>query len=177
MPKTNHSQKVRQLSMNAIMAAMCAVLGYLSLELGNLKVTFESLPILVSALLFGPADGMIVGGIGTLIYQLLRYGVSITTPLWMLPYIVCGILAGWYAKKNGFSLSGRQVMVLVILNELLITVLNTGVLYIDSHIYGYYSAAFIFGSLVPRLIICVVKAAAFGLVLPGITGAVRRQLQ
>lgn len=65
----------------------------------------------------------------------------------------------------------------MILNELLITVLNTGVLYIDSHIYGYYSAAFIFGSLVPRLIICVVKAAAFGLVLPGITGAVRRQLQ
>lgn len=98
MPKTNHSQKVRQLSMNAIMAAMCAVLGYLSLDLGNLKVTFESLPILVSALLFGPADGMIVGGIGTLIYQLLRYGVSITTPLWMLPYIVCG--SGWLVCKE-----------------------------------------------------------------------------
>ena len=176
MPKSQ-SQKIKTLSMNAMMAAMCAVLGYLSLDLGNLKVTFESLPILVSALLFGPLDGMVVGGIGTLIYQLLRYGLSITTPLWMLPYVVCGLLAGWYAKKHSFFLSGRQVMVLVILNELLITALNTGVLYVDSKIYGYYSAAFIFGSLLPRIIICIVKAAAFGLVLPGITRAVRHQLQ
>ena len=176
MPKSQ-SQKIKTLSMNAMMAAMCAVLGYLSLDLGNLKVTFESLPILVSALLFGPLDGMVVGGIGTLIYQLLRYGLSITTPLWMLPYVVCGLLAGWYAKKHRFTLSGRQVMVLVILNELLITALNTGVLYVDSKIYGYYSAAFIFGSLLPRIIICIVKAAAFGLVLPGITRAVRHQLQ
>ena len=176
MPKTQ-SQKIKTLSMNAMMAAMCAVLGYLSLDLGNLKVTFESLPILVSALLFGPLDGMVVGGIGTLIYQLLRYGLSITTPLWMLPYVVCGLLVGWYAKKYSFTLSGRQVMVLVILNELLITALNTGVLYVDSKIYGYYSAAFIFGSLLPRIVICIVKAAAFGLVLPGITRAVRHQLQ
>ena len=176
MPKTQ-SQKIKTLSMNAMMAAMCAVLGYLSLDLGNLKVTFESLPILVSALLFGPLDGMVVGGIGTLIYQLLRYGLSITTPLWMLPYVGCGLLAGWYAKKHRFTLSGRQVMVLVILNELLITALNTGVLYVDSKIYGYYSAAFIFGSLLPRIVICIVKAAAFGLVLPGITRAVRHQLQ
>ena len=173
----NHSQKIKQLAMNAMMAAMCAVLGYMSLDLGNLKVTFESLPILVSALLFGPLDGMVVGGIGTLIYQLLRYGLSVTTTLWMLPYVICGLLAGWYSKKYAFSLSAKQVMMLVIASELMITALNTGVLYVDSKIYGYYSAAFIFGSLLLRIIICIVKAAAFGLVLPGITHAVRHQLQ
>lgn len=159
-----------------MMAAMCAVLGYLSIDMGNLKVTFESLPILISALLFGPASGMAVGGIGTLIYQMMRYGISATTVLWMLPYIVCGFLVGWYAKKSDFNLSSQKVMVLVVFNELLITILNTGVLYVDSKLYGYYSAVFIFGSLIPRIAICIGKAVAFGLILPNLTKALRRQL-
>ncbi len=171
------SKKTKQLAINAMMAAMCAVLGYLSLDFGNLKITFESLPILLCALMFGPLDGMAVGGLGTLIYQLLRYGVSITTPLWMLPYIVCGLAAGWYARKENFSLSARQVMGVVVINELLITILNTGVLYLDSKIYGYYSAVFIFGSLLPRLALCIGKGMVFGAVLPGVIRPVRRGLQ
>ena len=170
------TKNTKQLTINAMMAAMCAVLGYISLDMGNLKVTFESLPILISALLFGPVDGMIVGGMGTLIYQLLKYGVSATTLLWMAPYIICGLIAGFYAKKKNFSLTNGQIMMIVVLNELLITALNTGVLYIDSKLYGYYSSAFIFGSLVPRIAICVGKAVAFGLVLPALTKAARRQL-
>ena len=170
------TKNTKQLTINAMMAAMCAVLGYISLDMGNLKVTFESLPILISALLFGPVDGMIVGGMGTLIYQLLKYGVSATTLLWMAPYIICGLIVGFYAKKKNFSLTNGQIMMVVVLNELLITAMNTGVLYFDSKLYGYYSAAFIFGSLVPRIAICVGKAVAFGLVLPALTKAVRRQL-
>ena len=61
------AKNTRQLTINAMMAAMCAVLGYIALDMGNLKVTFESLPILISDLLFGPVDGMIVGGMGTLV--------------------------------------------------------------------------------------------------------------
>lgn len=166
--------KTRQLSINAMLAAMCAVLGYLAIDVGNLKLTFESLPILIAALLFGPIDGMAVGGIGTLVYQLLRYGVSATTLLWMLPYVVCGFIVGAYAKKKGFMLTTRQTIVLVVLNELLITALNTGLLYVDSLIYGYYSAVFVFGTLIPRLVICVAKATVFALVLPALVKAVRR---
>ena len=89
----------RKLAADAVLAAMCAVLGALSLDFGNLKITFESLPVLLAALAFGPLDGLAVGGIGTLIYQLLRYGVSVTTPLWILPYALCGLLVGLYAKN------------------------------------------------------------------------------
>ena len=170
------AKNTKQLTINAMMAAMCAVLGYIALDMGNLKVTFESLPILISALMFGPVDGMIVGGMGTLVYQLLKYGVSATTLLWMAPYIICGLIVGLYGKKHDFTLSKGQIMFIVIINELLITALNTGVLYIDSKLYGYYSAAFIFGSLVPRIAICVGKAIVFGLVLPGLTKALKHQV-
>ena len=50
---------------------------------------------ILAALLCSPLDGAAVGGIGTLLYQLLRYGVTATTPLWILPYILCGLLVGW----------------------------------------------------------------------------------
>ena len=56
------SDKMKKLTINAVMIAMCAVLGYTSLDFGSLKITFESLPILLSAFLFGPVDGMIGNG-------------------------------------------------------------------------------------------------------------------
>ena len=79
------NSKTKKLAMDSMLAAMCAVLGYLSLDFGNLKITFESVPILLGALLLGPIDGMAIGGVGTLLYQLVRYGVSVTTLLWILP--------------------------------------------------------------------------------------------
>ena len=166
--------KTKQLALDAMLIAMCAVLGYVVIDLQVIKVTFESLPILIAALLFGPVDGMLVGGIGTLIYQLLRYGVSPTTVLWMAPYILCGLIVGYVAKKNDFRLSNRQVMVLVVLNELLITILNTGVIYLDCKIFSYYFPGIITGSLVPRLVVCVVKAIVFGAVLPVLLRSVQR---
>lgn len=166
--------KTKQLAIDAMLVAMCAVLGYVAVDLQVIKITFESLPIFIAAFLFGPVDGMLVGGVGTLIYQLLRYGVSPTTVLWMAPYIVCGLIVGYAAKKNGFSLSNRQIMVLVITNELLITLLNTGVIYLDSVIFGYYFPGIITGSLIPRLAVCIVKSVAFGAVLPVLIRSVRR---
>ena len=168
--------KTRQLALDAILAAMCAVLGAVSIDLGNLKISFESLPVLLGALLFGPLDALAVGGVGTLIYQLLRYGVTVTTPLWMLPYMLCGALTGWYAKSRGFLLSRRQLAAAVFAASLLVFALNTAVLYADSLIFGYYSAAFIFGSLLPRLLICLAKAAAFTAVLPTLLRASDRAL-
>jgi ECF transporter S component (folate family) len=160
------------MSLVAVFAAMCAVLGYLSLDLINLKITFEDLPVILGSLLLGPVDGMLIGGIGTLIYQLLRYGVSATTILWMLPYILAGLLVGAVSARGHFHLSPRQIMVLSVAAGLMITVLNTGVMYIDSKIYGYYSFVYIFGTLGIRLAICIGKAIVYGLILPRLSAAV-----
>lgn len=166
----------RKLAVNALLAAMCAVLGAISLDFGNLKVTFESLPVLVAALLFGPIDGLAVGGIGTLLYQVLRYGVTATTALWILPYILCGLLTGLYAKKRAYTLSTKQMAFIMFAMSIMIFALNTLVLYIDSKVYGYYSAVFIFGSMVPRVLICLAKAAVFTAIMPPLLRAAKRGL-
>lgn len=167
----------KKLAVNAILAAMCAVLGAISLDMGNLKITFESLPVLIAALMFGPIDGLAVGGIGTLLYQLLRYGVTATTLLWILPYMLCGLFVGLYAKKHSFDLNMKQTGLAVFASSVMILILNTAVLYLDSKIYGYYSPVYIFGSLVPRILICLVKAAAFTAVLPSLIHAAERGLR
>lgn len=164
----------KRMAYDAMLAALCAVLGYIALDLGNIKITFETLPILLGALLFGPLDGVLIGGIGTFIYQVLKYGFSATTALWMLPYIICGLIVGIYAMIKKYSLSKAQTIIIVIVNELLITLLNTAVMYIDSKIYGYYSFAYIFGSFFIRLAVCIVKAYLFGFALPYLTKPIAR---
>lgn len=150
----------------AMLSAVCAVLGYVALDLGNIKITFESLPVLLAGFMFGPADGMLVGGIGTFIYQILRYGFSATTFLWILPYVICGLIVGTIGRTRNGDIDSRRVMLTVIIAEVLILIINTGVIYIDSIIYGYYSAAYVFGSLAIRIVICIIKSIAFGLVMP-----------
>lgn len=150
----------------AMLSAVCAVLGYVALDLGNIKITFESLPVLLAGFMFGPAEGMLVGGIGTFIYQILRYGFSATTFLWILPYVICGLVVGTIGQTRNGDIDSRRIMITVVTAEMLILIINTGVIYIDSIIYGYYSAAYVFGTLAIRIVICIIKSAAFGLVMP-----------
>lgn len=166
--------KTKQLAMDAMLAAMCAALGAVALDFGNLKVTLESLPVILGAALFGPLDGAVIGFVGTFIYQILRYGVSATTLLWMIPYCVCGLIVGWCAKRHDCGTLSPKTVLTVVAAEVAVTALNTAVLYIDSKIYGYYSAVFIFGSLVPRIVLCVGKAVAVGMVLPALVQSLRR---
>lgn len=164
---------IRQISIVAMLAALCAVFGYVAIDLTFVKITFESFPVILGSLLLGPVYGMLIGGIGTLIYQLLRYGVSSTTVLWMLPYILSGMLTGFYAQKKNFVFTKKQLYLIALTNEIAIMILNTAVIYIDSKIYGYYSAAYVFGAIIPRFIIALIKAVAFGSVLPLIINRVR----
>lgn len=165
---------ILRLSTDAMLCAMCAVLGYLAIDLTTVKITFESLPIFLAAIMFGPVDGLAVGAVGTLIYQLLRYGFSATTLLWMFPYILLGLLIGLFAKYHHFRPERIRTLIVVTIGELLVTALNTGVIYADSKIYGYYYPMIILGSLAFRLITSLAKGILFGIALPPLITAIRR---
>ena len=99
-----------------------------------------------------------------------------TTPLWILPYMLAGLLVGLIAKGEK-ELSLKRLALAVFSSSLLIFLLNTLVLYLDSKIYGYYSPVYIFGSFLPRLVICLGKAAAYTAVLPELLRVSRRVLK
>lgn len=168
--------KTKRIAIDGMLAAMCAVLGYIAIDMQVIKITFESLPVILGALMFGPLDGLAVGGIGTLIYQLLKYGVSATTLLWILPYCVLGVVLGLYAKKHNFKNTPKQILIAVVIEELVVTIMNSGVIYLDSVIYHYYFPGIVTGNLLIRLGICIVKGIVFGLVVPKLTTAVKRAI-
>ena len=171
------SIRTKRLTIDAMLSAMCAVLGYVAIDMGAIKISFESFPILLGALMFGPADGAIIGFVGTLIYQLLRYGVSATTLLWMLPYVLAGLVVGVFAKERKFELSRLQTVAITVAAELFVMILNTGVIYLDSKIYGYYYPEIIVGMLVPRFLTSIGKSIVFGLALPAVIKAVKKAIK
>ena len=157
--------KTKQIAIDAMMAAMCALLGYIALDFGTMKITVEELPVILTGLMYGPVDGMLVGAIGTLIYQILRYGFSVTTVLWILPYIVAGQIAGLYAKKHGYYNSRGELIRIAFFTELAILVFNTLAIYVDSKLFGYYSVPYVWGALFTRAVIAAAKAVVIGIVL------------
>lgn len=149
-----------------MLSAMCAVLGYVSLDLGNFKFTFESFPILLGALLYGPIDGMIIAVLGTGIYQILKYGLMSTTILWIIPYVIYALIIGLFRNKNWWPL--------IIGAGILLTVLNTGVIYLDSIIWDYYTFAYVFGSFIFRLVTSIIKSIIFTLILKKIWNSIKK---
>ena len=168
--------KTKKLAINAMLSAMCVVLSYISLDLGNIKLTLEGLPILAAALLLGGWSGGAVGLIGILLSQLLRYGLTVTTPLWILPHVVCGLTVGFYAQKKGFALSIGQAIGIVTVGELLVTALNSLALYIDSRIFGYYTPTIITGMLALRTALAVARAILYGTLLPPLLDRLRKKI-
>lgn len=166
----------KRLAFDGMLAALCAVLGYIALDLRFFKITFESLPVLLAGFLFGPLDGALVGGIGTIIYQLFKYGVTATTIFWSIPYILAGFLVGLYSKKHSFRTTDKEILILVFAVKLMITILNTGVMYLDSKIYAYWFPGFISANLLIRLFSMVVESAAFGVLIPRILRELRNHI-
>ena len=159
---------------DAMLVAMYVVLSLFSIPLGNMKITLEALPILIGALLFGPWDGLIIGLLGSFLNQLMTYGVTATTLLWVLPHAVSGFVVGLYARSKGFYTNYKQTIFITVASALLVTALNTFAMYLDSKIYGYFSVAYVFGALAFRVLAGIITAVVFTAVLPSLLRLLRK---
>jgi ECF transporter S component (folate family) len=169
---------VKKLVLNAALAAMYFALSFISIKLPNMKISVSGLPVLIGALMFGPLDGFLIGLVGAFLEQLFSsYGLSPTTVLWVLPVAIRGLLAGAYAKHKGFELKQSQVVFITIATALVLTVLNTASLYADSKIWGYYTYAYVFGSIVWRFIAGVITAVVFSVILPPLLRLIRKNIK
>lgn len=167
--------RTQKLVIDAILAAMAVVLGFTSIRIGDImKISLEDYPILIAALIYGPADGMIVAGIGIFLYQLLSYGITATTALWILPFVVAGFIAGLYARRSNFNNNRKQLLIIFLICEILICLLNTGAIYADSKIYGYYYPTIITGMIAIRMVTAIVKGIVLGIVSEPLLKALSR---
>ena len=167
--------KTKRLALDAMLSAMFVVLSLFSINLPGMKITLDSLPILVGAALLGPLDGLAIGLVGSFLNQMITYGFTATTLLWIIPAGLRGLLVGLYAKKRGFDMSLRQTMFITIATALLVTALNTFFMYVDSWVYSYSYAAAL-ATLALRILSGILTAVLFSLLLPTILKTLRRLL-
>ena len=158
MKKTRFS--IQRIALDGMLVALYFALSMVAIPMGGLKLTFEHLPIIICALIFGPVDAILVGGLGELINQMLTFGFTPTTILWMMPAIFRGLSMGLAAKLLSKHLGLDAVLekkvpvaffCLCVISGLICSLLNTFTLYVDSKMFGYYSYAMVFGVLWIRL--------------------------
>lgn len=155
-----------------MLVALHVVLGLVSIKFGNIKITLDGLPIIISGICFGPVWGMLTGLLGSFLAQLLSYGITATTALWILPAAVRGLMIGLFFLKidptdeNQWRFKSPRLLLAIILSSLTVTSINTLVIYLDSIIYHYYSFAYVFGATAFRFLSSILTAIAYALLVP-----------
>lgn len=150
MSKKTHFTTYR-LCIDGILTALFFVLSLFSFEVAGVKVTFDALPVVLASLLFGPVDGFLVGFLGAFLEQMLHYGFTATTLLWVLPPALRGLTLGslLLSLHGRVDLSRKKAVVWCFVSAILAGIVtsvgNTLVYYFDSKLYGYYNFTFVFG--------------------------------
>ena len=172
----------KRIALNAVMAAVFVALSLVSFIIAGVKVTLEGLPVVICAILYGPVDAAIVGGLGKFINQMLTFGMTPTTVLWILPAVVQGLVTGIgvvvlrkLLRDHRFENKGYFLGVLAVcaVGGMLAAVLNTLAYYVDSKMFGYYDYFLVLGVFWIRLVI----NAGFGILMGNVAMSITHVLK
>ncbi|MEY8388047.1 folate family ECF transporter S component [Oscillospiraceae bacterium 38-13] len=174
--------KTRRMCYTALLAAMYVPLSlYVAVQVGNVRISFGSLPVVTAALLFGPVEAVVTALVGELFKQLLTYGVSYTTVLYLIPPALRGLVVGLaafaLAVRRGRRLEERRTLcyAVCIVAALCTTIGNTLVNWLDSVLMGYYFPGLILGDLVWRLIVGMLNAVVMASLAIPLVKTLRRR--
>ena len=136
----SRQQKLRRLALDAVLIALFVVFSTVfSFETPFFEVSLVGLPIILCARLFGVKDAFVVALLGSFLEQLTSpYGLSLSTLFWMLPTVTQALFASLCFFVMREEKNRTPVLLsIIILSELVLTVVNTSMLYLDGYVMGY----------------------------------------
>lgn len=174
--------KTRRMCYSALLAAMYVPLSlYVAVQVGNVRISFGSLPVVVAALLFGPVDAVAAAMVGEFFKQLLTYGVTYTTVLYLIPPALRGLVVGLGAlgllSLRGQRLEERRMLCYAVCMAAAVctTLGNTLVNWLDSVLMGYYFPGLILGDFAWRLIVGMINAVVMSSLAITLVKALRQR--
>ena len=174
--------KTRRMCYAALLAAMYVPLSlYVAVQVGNVRISFGSLPVVVAALLFGPVDAVAAAMVGEFFKQLLTNGVTYTTVLYLIPPAIRGLVVGLGAlgllSLRGQRLEERRMLcyAVCIAAAVCTTLGNTLVNWLDSVLMGYYFPGLILGDFAWRLIVGMINAVVMSSLAIPLVKALRQR--
>lgn len=136
--KLKNQSLVFKMTLLALNLALFIVLNYASFNLQFVKFSAKGLPVIFIAVIFGPIEGALLGGVGEFLCQLVSpYGLTPTTPLWIVPWIVMGLIVGLMFKQKDVKEHPILWIITVIVCCLAVTSINTLVIWIDGLVMQY----------------------------------------
>lgn len=174
---------IKRIATDAILIAVFFALAMLSVVVAGVKITFNSLPVVIAAVLFGPIDGFLVPFLGEFLSQMLHYGFTPTTILWMLAPALRGLIIGAAVLMMRKSMSLDTILgskrpwvyfLVCIVAAVLTSLANTGAYYVDSKMLGYYTYELIFGVAGVRIVSNVVSSALTAILALPVFAALRK---
>ena len=174
---------VKRIAIDAVLIAMYFGLSLLSVEIGGIKLTFASLPTIICAMLFGPVDGFLVGCLGAFLEQMIKFGFTATTMLWILPPAIRGLFIGICALLLKKHMSVDAILqtkrpyvyfIACIVSGIIVSTLNTLVFYVDAKMFHYYEYHMIFGVFWIRIASGVASSLLMSIVALPVVAALKR---
>ncbi len=166
--KLKKEGQVFKITLLGMCLALFIVLNYASFVVfpPSIKFSLKGLPIVFVSVVFGPWYGALIGGIGEFFCQLVSpYGLTPTTPLWILPWVVEGIIVGLFFKHKDVREHIILWIITVVVSCVAVTGLNTLALWLDSVIVGY--NPYLTAVTIPlRFVNSVVTSIIIGLLIP-----------
>ena len=183
MQKQNHARKI---SILALFAAIIIIQNYVPLvgyiPVGMLEITTIHMTVIVAAILLGPVDGGIVGGIWGLVDWLraitvtssaLGNVVMVNPLISIVPRILIGVITGWLVNWLIKTKLPQQVTFIIssVLGSLVNTVLVLSLIYVFYHNGSQVYAALNLKELMPYLLTVagvhgIPEAIAAGIIAP-----------
>lgn len=182
--KTKHAiakDKIFLICLCGIMSALYIGLDYIAVSVsapfgGNLKISLSGLPIIIVSIFGGPIYGAATGLIGSFVSQMLSYGFSATTILWILPAVMRGVSMGLLFRAFKKSIKPHHLIIETCISSVVVTLFNTIAMIVDHKLYGSYTSLFTIYVGVPmRLLTGVITAILFSLMLPTIVTSLNKQ--
>ena len=171
---------VKRICVDGMLAAIYIVLSVASFTIApNVQITFAGLAIVVAAMAYGAADAIVIATIGAFLSQLRSsYGLTITTPLWMIPPILRAVVVGIVAfifRKRGTYLEDHPIAtaITVIGAAVTVTATNTLVMWLDSIIIGY-SMTWVVATTLIRFGVGAAEAALIAVIVIPLMRALRK---
>lgn len=151
--KLVNKKPVFRITFLALNLALYIGLSFVSIRLPGQEITFKGLPLVLISLVSGPLDGVFVAIFGEFIAQLTSiYGLTPTTPLWILPHVFRALIVGFMMLKKDATENKKWWVFTVIISGIAVTISNTIVIYVDGIIMNYPS--------VLTLLTMIIRAAA-----------------
>lgn len=160
------------------MAALYVGLDYLAVSIsapfGNaIKLSLSGIAVIAVAAFCGPVWGAATGFVGALLGQMITYGFTATTLLWVAPAVARGLVFGLLfiaiKKKTDFI----WLLIPTIISAIAVTAVNTLAMFVDARIY-HYPVALFGAALLTRIIAAAVTSVIFALMLPEILKIIKK---